>query len=260
MTIKVLCVDDDPASLDVAKEFLEESGKLSVDTVTTAEEAIRRLAGSHYDVVISDYLMPRTNGLELLEMIRGKGWSVPFILMTGLEREEVIIEACNAGVTFYVRKGSDVEAQFVELEHKVRQAVARSTTEQELKVKQLQANMAMDLARIASWEYDPRADLFQFDDIFYQLYGTDAAREGGYHMSPEQYLKEFVHPDDRECSMLFMSQGVDEIAPGDYLEFKHLAVRRDGGVQRMLVRVGKMVDADGAVLRVYGINQVIEEL
>ena len=123
--ISALCVDDDALSLDLAKEFLEDPDELQVDTATSAKEALRMMSEKRYDAIISDYGMPAIDGLAFLRLARQKSPDIPFILFTGRGREEVVIDACNAGVTFYVRKGADVKAQFYELSHKVKQAVAR---------------------------------------------------------------------------------------------------------------------------------------
>jgi CheY-like chemotaxis protein len=252
--IRVLYVDDEPASLALVKDYLEGSGDLSVDTAHSADEAMNMMASVHYDAIVSDYAMPGANGLELLQRIRERDGGMPFVLFTGRGREEVVIEACNAGVSFYVQKGTDVDAQFTDLEHKVRQAVARSEAEEALMTKKLQATMAMDLAQIASWEFDPRTEMFRFDDIFYKLLRTNAAREGGPAMTPEKYLKEFVHPDDQERVMSFIRSGVDRISPQDELQIEHRSIRRDGEVRDFVVRVKKMVDHAGNLLKVIGIS------
>lgn len=185
--LNVLCVDDEEYFLKLSKEFLESSGDLHVDTANSVAMAEKALSRSQYDAIISDYKMPRTNGLEFLKMVREQDKDIPFILLTGRSREDIAVEACNSGVSSYVQKGGDMDAQFTEVEHKVKQAVAKHTAEMDLFVKAQQARIAMDMARIASWEYDGRTHLFKFDDIFYELYGTDAIQEGGYIVSPETY-------------------------------------------------------------------------
>lgn len=238
---------------------MERSGDLTVEAAHSAREAMQRMASSHYDVIISDYQMPDIDGLQYLRMVREKDPDIPFILFTGRGREEVVIEACNAGVTSYVQKGIDIDAQFTELEHRVKQAAARLAAEEELRTKKLQANMAMDLARIASWEYDPWKGLYKFDDIFYDLYGTDARQEGGYLLSPERYLQGFVHPDDHEYVSQMILKGFNGNSPEGQLQIRHRMVRRDGEIRAMLVRAEMMIDANGNLLKIIGVSQDITE-
>ena len=119
----ILYVDDEPMLLELAKIFLEKTGNFQVDTVTSATEALSILARTSYDCIISDYQMPIMDGIVFLKTVRSKGNIGPFIIFTGKGREEVVIEALNNGADFYLQKGGDPKAQFVELAHKVRQAI-----------------------------------------------------------------------------------------------------------------------------------------
>ena len=128
----ILYVDDEPAFLDIARLYMERSGDLSIDTSPSAIEACKMLGKKRYDAVIADYQMPGMNGIEFLKRLRESGNSVPFIIFTGKSREEIVIQALNEGADFYLQKGVDAKSQFVELEHKVKQAVERKRTEDAL--------------------------------------------------------------------------------------------------------------------------------
>jgi PAS domain S-box-containing protein len=121
--MRIMLVDDEADLADVAKEFLEMGGQMQVDVALTAMECLERVRHGNYDAVVSDYQMPRMDGLQLLKKLRHEGNHIPFILFTGKGREEVVIEALNSGADFYLQKGGHPAAQFVELAHKVRQAV-----------------------------------------------------------------------------------------------------------------------------------------
>ena len=83
-------------------------------------------------MVVSDYQMPGENGIQLLRSLRDAGSSIPFILMTGKGREEVVIEALNHGADSYLQKGGAPEPLYIELEHRIRAAVRRSRAEKQL--------------------------------------------------------------------------------------------------------------------------------
>jgi PAS domain S-box-containing protein len=123
--ISVLYVDDEPNLLEVGKLFLERNSELKVGTVTSGYEALERIQGERFDAIISDYQMPGMNGIELLKAVREQFGDLPFIIFTGRGREEVVIQALNEGVDFYLQKGGDAGSQFAELVHKVRQAVSQ---------------------------------------------------------------------------------------------------------------------------------------
>lgn len=257
--IRVLCVDDDALSLDLAKAFLEDSGELKLETTTSGLEALNMMAAKRYDAIVSDYSMPEMDGLELLKRVRRRDADIPFILFTGRGREEVVIDACNAGITFYVRKGMDVKAQFFELDHKIKQAVGRRRAEDRIRTAKQQDRMVMDLARIARWEADHTIGMYRFDDVFYEMYGTDVEREGGYLWKEDDFFREFVHPDDREALTRLLSSDMKDIPEDGYLQLSHRIIRRDGEVRNILVRVGKVTNESGDLVKIIGISMDVTD-
>jgi PAS domain S-box-containing protein len=125
----VLYVDDEPELLTLCRLFLEKDGRNTVETAESAAEGIKKLKAGHYDVIISDYLMPESDGVEFLKQVREEFGDIPFILFTGKGREEVVIEAINLGVTFYLQKGGNPVSRFKELGQKIEAAVRRTKTE-----------------------------------------------------------------------------------------------------------------------------------
>ena len=130
--ISVLLVDDEPVILDIARAFLERHGEFSVTTVLSAEEGLALLNERGFDAVVSDYEMPVMNGLGFLRAIREKGDHIPFIIFTGRGREDVVIEALNAGADYYIQEGGDPRAQFTELAYKIRESVRKKKEVQPL--------------------------------------------------------------------------------------------------------------------------------
>ena len=121
--IRVLYVDDESALLDIGKVFLEQSGDFTVTTATSAPDAIRLLEQKRFDAIISDYQMPEMDGIDFLKHLKGEGNTTPFVIFTGKGREEVVIEALNAGADGYLQKGGESKSQFAELAHKIKKAV-----------------------------------------------------------------------------------------------------------------------------------------
>jgi len=127
--ISLLYVDDEPGLLELGKLFLESAGGFEVSTALSGDEGLGQLAQHDFDAIVSDFQMPGMDGIEFLKKVRKSFGTIPFVLFTGRGREEVVIEAINNGVDFYLQKGGDPKSQFAELAHKVRQSVSRRKAE-----------------------------------------------------------------------------------------------------------------------------------
>jgi PAS domain S-box-containing protein len=103
-SIRVLYVDDEPAMLEIVKQYLEMYDPfIAVYAVISPEEALEVLKEESFDCIVSDYSMPGMNGVEFAnEAIRRKG--IPFIIYTGKGSDEVAEEAFANGVDDYLRK------------------------------------------------------------------------------------------------------------------------------------------------------------
>ncbi len=127
--------------------------------------------------------------------------------------------------------------------------------ERELRASREQLSAAAKLAHLGPWEFDYQKGLFDFRDEFYAVYGTTMAREGRF-MTPEAYVREFVHPAD--------AQMVREIIADTTLRepgiFQHRIIRRDGSVRTVRVWRGVINrDAAGNPEKIFGGNQDITD-
>ena len=106
--IRVLHVDDDPEYVETAASMLERADeRLTVRAVTGPAEALSALDNRRVDCVVSDYAMPKLNGLELLERVRSEYGDVPFVMLTGRGDEDIASEAVSNDVTEYFPKAAD---------------------------------------------------------------------------------------------------------------------------------------------------------
>jgi len=131
--IRLLYVDDEPDLLQICRLFLEREGEFNVTISESAVDGLEKMRTGSIDVIVSDYQMPGMDGIAFLKAVRTLSADMPFILFTGRGREEVVIDAINNGVDFYLQKGGDPIAQFSELGHKVRQAFRRKRAEEDLR-------------------------------------------------------------------------------------------------------------------------------
>jgi PAS domain S-box-containing protein len=173
--ISVLYVDDEPGLLELCRIFLEQTGDYRVDTVASAEEALAQLEKKQFDAIISDFLMPAMDGISLLKSIRQRDSDIPFILFTGRGREEVVIDALNNGADFYLQKGGDIKVQFVELMHKVRQAVNKRQAERDLHESEKLLTDIINFLPDATFAIDREGKVIAWNRAIEELTGIPAA-------------------------------------------------------------------------------------
>ncbi|MEC7203208.1 MAG: response regulator [Pseudomonadota bacterium] len=104
--LRVLVVDDEEELRHLLQEILRDIGIVRVHLAENGEMAWQRLSRSEleYDLVISDWLMPRMDGLQLLQKMRQWGSETPFMMLTVKVTGEAVAAAKEAGVTLYVAK------------------------------------------------------------------------------------------------------------------------------------------------------------
>lgn len=105
---QILVVDDESALREICQEALADDG-YNVDVAGNGREALGKLIGKEYDLVISDLRMPDMNGQELLTAIRQRSLDVDFLVMTGFGTTETAVELMRGGAVDYISKPFDIK-------------------------------------------------------------------------------------------------------------------------------------------------------
>ncbi|HEX6897327.1 MAG TPA: response regulator, partial [Bryobacteraceae bacterium] len=133
--LRVLFFEDDTEDIELTMRALRAADFEVVSEVATTLELFRdKLRSRSYDIVLSDYRMPGTTGLDCLEAMKAEGISIPFILVTGSLGDEKAVECLKEGVADYVLKDRLARLPV---------AIRRALEEQRLKAAQAQAQEAL---------------------------------------------------------------------------------------------------------------------
>ncbi|MFA6362520.1 PAS domain S-box protein [Methanoregula sp.] len=231
----ILYVDDEPGLLEIGKLFLERGGQFIVDTITSGPEALALLDTKNYDAIIADYQMPNMDGIELLKTIRSLGKSLPFILFTGRGREEVVIQALNEGVDFYLQKGGEPKSQFAELSNKVRYAVMRRRAEDALKVSEERYRRIVETTAEGIIQMDEAFTIVYANRRMAEMLGYTAEEMMGRHISSLIAPEEI--PDDTSRR--------DERRKGKSGRFERRFVTKEGQIRRTQMSATPVMAPDG---------------
>jgi signal transduction histidine kinase len=104
--LRLLLIEDSEDDALLLLHELKRSGYATSHTrVETREELEHALNQGPWDVIITDYGLPRFDGLAAFSMVKQRGLDVPFLIVSGTIGEDVAVEAMKAGVHDYVLKG-----------------------------------------------------------------------------------------------------------------------------------------------------------
>jgi DNA-binding NtrC family response regulator len=100
---KILVVDDDP-QMQLALQTVLNRAHYDVSAACDGQAAIEFLEQEPFDLIISDQNMPRCSGPELLTLLKQKGISIPFIMITAYGTISHAVEAMQLGAADFVTK------------------------------------------------------------------------------------------------------------------------------------------------------------
>jgi DNA-binding response OmpR family regulator len=102
---RILVVEDSPAIMEMVKDQLDEAG-YDVIAASNGFEALRDLLEIQPDLIITDIMMPKVNGLELCQAMKNRleTRSIPFILFSSMFDDETLKRGREIGAKFFIAK------------------------------------------------------------------------------------------------------------------------------------------------------------
>ncbi|MBQ4835840.1 response regulator [Pseudoalteromonas luteoviolacea] len=104
--MKILVVDDTYFMRELICESLQEQGFKELTQASNGEEALNALSNKHYDLIVTDWNMPKINGVELIKKMKLNPAlrHTKIIMLTGDTTPEKILEMKELGVNGYISK------------------------------------------------------------------------------------------------------------------------------------------------------------
>lgn len=186
--MRVLWVEDESAFREDIADFLRLEA-YEVDEAENGAAALQLLKTSHYDAVLSDILMPKMNGLDLLKACRSDpdavdNAQVPFIFLTALNNADDQAEARRMGCDDFLTKPIDFSLLQAALKSRIQQKAdyqAQQALARAKEVRVLQAVYTHGLLH-------PAVQLCEIAEYMSQLGDSESAYQKASAMLP--YLKE----------------------------------------------------------------------
>jgi len=103
ITEKILVVDDEESVCHSIGKILTRKGFV-VDNSLDVEDAVKKMSKTSFDLVITDLMMPKTSGMELLQIVRDHYPELDVIMVTGYASIESAVKATKLGAAAYLPK------------------------------------------------------------------------------------------------------------------------------------------------------------
>lgn len=249
----VLVVDDDPSMRLLVTATLGQSGFDVIET-DNGLDALSLYQEHQPDVIVMDVMMPGIDGFTACTRLRNIPGSehVPVLMMTGLEDEDSINRAYDAGATDFITK----PINYALLGHRVRYMQRASETTRKLGSSERKLANAQRIARLGHWEWDADQKTISWSDEVQRILGLSHVAPAGLLTSFDDFLNWVP---DREKGLV--EDWYNNILAGSGgASFNHRILRSDGSERHVLQQVEAILDKNGVVERLYGTLQDISEI
>ncbi|MFL6233137.1 MAG: putative bifunctional diguanylate cyclase/phosphodiesterase [Thermoanaerobaculia bacterium] len=246
--IALLMVEDNPGDARLIRRLLDKTALkplrlTAVDRVSAALEFLRDQ--EKVDLVLLDVSLPdtRAGSLDSLTRIKRQAPDLPVILLTGVDDEELAVQAVRQGAQDYLIKQEIDEGL---LGRAIRYAIERKRTEMALQESQERYALAVSGAKDGIWDWDLDSDRIYFSPRWKAMLGFADGEIGD---APSEWLGR-IHPEDlpvvrQAISAHLLGQSAD-------FESEHRMLHRDGGHRWVLTRGLAVRKGTGEAYRMAG--------
>ncbi len=251
MQRRILVVDDDESLRWVTQAQMQQSG-YDVAAAASGEDALEQIRRNPPDLVITDLMMPRMSGLELLKKIRAEYPEIIIILVTAYGTIETAVEAMKAGAYDYITKPVNMD----ELRLTVARGLERLGLQEEVR------NLRASLDRKYGFENilgKSEALLSVLDTASRAAQANSTVLIEGETGTGKELLAKAIHFNSRRKNRPFVTINCGAI-PRDLLESELFGHMRGAFTGAVANKVGKAELADGGALFLDEIGEMPLEL
>lgn len=128
---RVLLIEDDELDAELLTEMLdaEPSSNVKVECAGRLSDAVTRILGGGYDIILSDLNLPDSRGLSTFSSVQAVAPTLPILVLSGLDDENTALDAVRAGAQDYLVKGRVNGALLLK---SIRYGIERNNSKREL--------------------------------------------------------------------------------------------------------------------------------
>jgi len=243
--IRVLLVEDSPDDARLIHVLLSKTTEASF--VVTHEnrlgKGVARLKQDRFDVVLLDFSLPDSFGLDTFLSIHEADPRVPVIVLTSLDDDELAARAVREGAQDYLVK-REVDTRL--LVRSIRYAIARQTADDALRDSEERYALAVQGANDGVFDWDLRSDTVYFSPRWKKMLGYSEFEVGP---STREWF-ERIHPDDEAAFRRKLTAHLD--GETEHFRLEHRMKSASGRWLWVLTRGLAVRGADGRPSRMAG--------
>ncbi|WP_042220402.1 response regulator transcription factor [Oceanobacillus manasiensis] len=137
---KILIVEDEQKLSRVLQLELEYEG-YETGIARDGKEALEKIEGGNWDLVLLDIMLPQLSGLEVLRRVRKLGESMPIILLTARDEVHDKVSGLDIGANDYITKPFQIEELFARIRVHLRSTTSQLNNAEFLEVGELTVNI-----------------------------------------------------------------------------------------------------------------------
>lgn len=245
--IRVMLADDNPDDRTlVIRELDKEFNDIDVEEIRNQEELDLAFKKDDFDIVITDYRLRWTDGIEILKEVRERWGDCPVVMFTGTGNEEVAVQAMKAGLDDYVVKSPK---HFVRLTATVRSVLENMRIKEEKKEAQDLYKRLFNDVPIGLYSVDQEGNIIAVNDAMVEMMNYPDKKE----LLGVNAKDTYVDDKDRE-------KYINDLKKNGYIkDFESRVITYDGGEIWVNNNARAIKDEEGKISYIEGSMKDITE-
>ncbi|WP_138502376.1 response regulator [Nostoc sp. PA-18-2419] len=241
--LRILLIDDNPNDRLLAiRQLQREFSDLQVEQVTAAEDLAQALERGQFNLVVSDYQLRWSNGLEVLHAIKARYPNCPVIMFTNSGTQEIAVEAMKSGLDDYVIKSPQHQVRLIAA---VRSALERAKTRQKAVNLEIRFETLLNHLNVGIYRATFDGSLLECNPAFLRLIGLGTLTQE----QASRFIELCFQPED-------YAQLINQLRENGEVRDREIQLRRADG-SLIWVRVSKtFTEIDGKAI----IDGLVEDI
>lgn len=242
-SLRILFIEDSENDVELVRAYLERSGyDIHLQQVETADVFSKALTDQTWDIILSDYSLPRFNAPKAYDILRKSKLDIPFIVVSGTIEGRTGVEMMKAGVQDFVLK-NDFQRLLPSIEREVTEARFREKHRRDLEQSESKFKHLADSIPQMLWVSDSTGDLIYVNQGWYDYTGLSAEQTFG------KGWTRVLHHDDTKGVIEAYNEALQE----EKVYFsEHRIKSNDGSYRWFMARGVPIRDADNKISSWYG--------